>query len=117
MGLRFFNSIEAYGLGITRAAFLAGRPPWRYIPAYNACLFMSANEEDVRGAIMAGYPAGLVLESVLNDDVEDLELRIAFDFDGVIADHAAERVFAEKGLRAFLESELAQAISLMAPGR
>lgn len=108
-GLRVFNSIEAHRLSISRAAFVAGGNPWRYIPAYNACLFLSANEEDVRGAIMAGYPAGLVLKSVLNDPTEDIELRVAFDFDGVIADDAAEQIFASEGLDAFFESEVAQA--------
>lgn len=30
---------------------------------------------------MAGYLAGLVLNSVISDDVDDVELRVAFDFD------------------------------------
>ena len=108
-GLRVFNSIAAHGLDITRAAFLAGGEPWRYIRAYSASLFLSANEADVRRAIMAGYPAGLVLDSVLNNEGYDTQLRIAFDFDGVIADDQAEKVFAEKGIKAFFESEVAQA--------
>src|SRR4051812_5006887 len=32
-GLRVMNSIEAHRLGITRAAFLRGRPPSKYIGA------------------------------------------------------------------------------------
>src|SRR5687768_11017237 len=39
-GLRVFNSIEAHGLNITRAAFLTGKAPYRYIPAYNASIFL-----------------------------------------------------------------------------
>ena len=39
------------------------------------------------------YPAGLVLDSVINDDSDDVELRVAFDFDGVLADDSAEQVF------------------------
>lgn len=108
-GLRVFNSIESHGLDITRAAFLTGRAPYRYIPAYNASIFLSANEEDVRGAIMASYPAGLVLEGVLHQDPSDVELRVAFDFDGVIADDSAELVFHQDGIEAFHTSETAQA--------
>jgi len=58
---------------------------------------------------MAGYPAGLVLDSLINDDSDDLELRVAFDFDGVLADDSAEQVFQSDGLEAFHRSESEQA--------
>jgi 5'-nucleotidase len=47
----------------------------------------------VRRALDADYPAGLVLPSRTEDDENDGELRIAFDFDGVIADDESETVF------------------------
>jgi 5'-nucleotidase len=96
-GLRVMNSIKHYGLEMTRAIFLQGRSPYAYIPALNISLFLSANEKDVGEAIAAGYPAGMVLDSVANDDAEDPELRIAFDFDGVVIDDEAEHVFQETG--------------------
>lgn len=93
-GQRVFNSIKNYGLDISRAGFLSGKSPYKYIPAFNVSLFLSANEEDVRKAVEAGYPAGTVLPSnVSDDDDDDHELRVAFDFDGVIADDEAESVF------------------------
>lgn len=92
-GLRVFRSIRHYGLGISRAAFMTGRSPYSYLPAFNASLFLSANEEDVQRAIEADYPAGRVLPSKVYDDELDHELRVAFDFDGVIADDEAETVF------------------------
>ena len=92
-GLRVMNSIEHYGLGMTRAVFLQGRTPHKYIPAFNISLFLSANELDINQAIAAGYPAGQVLCSRIIDDSEDKELRIAFDFDGVLADDEAEAVY------------------------
>ncbi len=58
---------------------------------------------------MAGYPAGLVLDSVINDDSDDVELRVAFDFDGVLADDTAEQIFQAEGLEAFHQSETEQA--------
>ncbi len=92
-GLRVMKSIAHYGLGMTRAVFLQGRTPHKYIPAFNISLFLSANEADVKQTILAGYPAGQVLDSKIVDNVEDNELRIAFDFDGVLADDEAEAVF------------------------
>lgn len=92
-GLRVMKSIEHHGLGMTRAVFLQGRTPHKYIPTFNISLFLSANELDVNQAIAAGYPAGQVLDSKIADAVEDNELRIAFDFDGVLADDEAEAVY------------------------
>jgi 5'-nucleotidase len=92
-GLRVMNSIAHYGLDISRACFLTGQSPYTYLPAFNTSLFLSANEEDVRRALAADYPAGLVLPSRTEDDENDGELRIAFDFDGVIADDESETVF------------------------
>ncbi len=92
-GLRVFRSIRHYGLDITRAGFMTGSSPHEYIPAFNASLFLSANEDDVQKAIDANYPAGVVLPSKVYDDELDGELRIAFDFDGVIADDEAESIY------------------------
>ncbi len=92
-GLRVFRSIQHYGLDVTRAAFMTGRSPHEYLPAFNASLFLSSNEDDVREAIDKDYPAGLVLPSKVYDDELDAELRVAFDFDGVIADDEAESVY------------------------
>jgi 5'-nucleotidase len=107
-GLRVFNSIRSLQLDISRAAFVTGRDPFRYIEAFDAALFLSANPDDVRKAILAGAPAGRVFPTEFVDDPEP-ELRIAFDFDGVIADDSAEAIFKSGGLKAFLQSELDQA--------
>jgi len=96
-GLRVMHSIQHYGLSMTRAAFLQGRVPHKYIPALSISLFLSANGDDVREAVAAGYPAGQVLPSTHHDDLSDPELRIAFDFDGVLADDESEAVFQVSG--------------------
>jgi len=100
-GLRVFRSIKNYGLNITRASFMTGKSPFEYIPAFNCSLFLTANETDVFNAINAGYPAGLVLPSIVEDNEKDVELRVAFDFDGVIVDDESEKVYREGGLAAF----------------
>ncbi len=116
-GLRVFRSIEHYQLGISRAAFLNGRSPYRYIPAYSASLFLSANRDDVREAIMQGFPAGLVLDSAYVDDPEDAGLRVAFDFDGVLADDESERVYQEThNLNHYHASEREKAAVALNPG-
>lgn len=92
-GLRVLRSIAHYGLDISRATFLTGKSPYTYLPAFNTSLFLSANEVDVKQAIAAGFPAGLVLHSRVDDDDNDVELRVAFDFDGVIADDESEAVY------------------------
>lgn len=92
-GLRVMKSIAHYGLDISRAAFVTGKSPYTYLPAFNTSLFLSANAADVRNALDNHYPAGLVLPSLIEDDEDDMELRVAFDFDGVIADDESETVY------------------------
>lgn len=116
-GLRVFNSISHYDLDIVRAGFLNGKSPIEYIPAFNTSLFLSANAEDVKEAVNAGFPAGTVLgESYEEDDPNENELRIAFDFDGVIVDDQAEKIFQEKDLDAFHDNEITKANLPMDPG-
>ena len=104
-GNRVFRSISHYSLDISRAAFMEGKSPYAYIPAFNASLFLSANESDVLKAIDYGYPAGTILPTKVVDDLADDELRIAFDFDGVIADDESETVYQDKDLEGFYEHE------------
>lgn len=108
-GLRVFKSIEHYGLGITRAVFQQGRSPYIFIPAFNISLFLSANEEDVKQAMALGLPAGLVLQSDAEDDADDDELRLAFDFDGVLADDESETVYQLGDLEQFKRHEVERA--------
>lgn len=102
-GLRVFRSISEYDLDISRAGFLSGRSPYKYIPAFGASLFLSANEDDVKSAIKAGFPAGQVLGVYKKGDHQetDDEFRIAFDFDGVVADDESEKVYKEQGMEKY----------------
>jgi 5'-nucleotidase len=115
-GLRVFNSIEKHGLDISRAAFTSGEQPYLYMASFNACLFLSANDQDVRDAIAHGQPAGLVLPSKFADDPKDRELRIAFDFDGVVGSDEAEKVFKRRGLPGFMRSEKKKAAVALSGG-
>ncbi len=116
-GLRIFRSIAHYGLKIERAVFSSGKESFSYLPAFNASIFLSANEEDVRKAVAAGYAAGTVLKSPVVDDDNDVQLRLGFDFDGVVADDEAERCFqAHNDLNEFRDHEVRLANSPLAGG-
>ena len=107
-GMRVMRSVKRHGLDITRAIFMQGRAPYRFMEPLRMSLFLSANEDDVREAIDMGFAAGHVMGHAAPDD-GDMDLRIAFDFDGVLADDSAERVFQSEGLDGYQESESALA--------
>jgi len=106
-GMRVMDAVAAHGLDITRAFFMAGRKPYPFMEAVNASLYLSTNAEQVREAVGLGYPAGTVLPCGAEDDGSDPQLRLAFDFDGVLVDDEAEKVYKEHGdLEEFREHEL-----------
>ncbi|MFF3860015.1 5'-nucleotidase [Streptomyces sp. NPDC002209] len=115
-GLRVMRSISAHGLHISRAVFQQGRSSHRFIPALNMSLFLSANGSDVREAVADGLPAGHVLETERVDDDTDRELRIAFDFDGVLAGDSSERIYRTAGIDGFRAHEVLNAATPHDPG-
>jgi 5'-nucleotidase len=103
-GLRVFNSIEHYGLGIERAAFVGGRSPYPYLSAFGCHLFLSTHAEDVRSALEAGFAAATILSGGTRREGNH-ELRIAFDGDAVLFSDESERVYQSGGLAAFQANE------------
>ena len=103
-GLRVFNSIEHYGLGISRAAFVGGRSPYPYLAAFGSDLFLSTHADDVRSALEAGFAAATILSGGTRR-AENGELRIAFDGDAVLFSDDSERIYQSGGLEAFQASE------------
>lgn len=116
-GLRVRESMARLGLAPGRMAFTGGAEPWPYLDAFGAHLFLTRRADDVRAALAAGHAAGEVLDAPSGaEDDDDGPLRVAFDFDGVLADDAAERVFREQGLAAFHAHEAARVGEPAAPG-
>jgi 5'-nucleotidase len=103
-GLRVFNSIEHYGLTISRAAFTGGESPYRYVQPFGAELFLSADPEDVRNALDNGIAAATILPSKV-EGIESDRLKIAFDGDAVLFSDDAEQVYQNHGLERFSETE------------
>ncbi|EAQ99206.1 5'-nucleotidase [Congregibacter litoralis] len=114
-GLRVFNSIQHYGLTISRAAFCGGESPWRYINAFGCQLFLSSEAEDVRNALECGVAAATLVSNKGANRSTD-QLRFAFDGDAVLFSDEAERVFKAQGLDAFTASEQASARTPLSGG-
>jgi 5'-nucleotidase len=116
-GMRIFRSGLANELKLERGVFTQGRSPFRYLKPLGAHLFLSANAEDVREALAAGFPAARVLtESVLAGSNYPDEVRIAFDGDAVLFSDEAEQVFQDEGLAAFQRHELSKATQPLPEG-
>ncbi len=121
---RFFNSCRAHNLRLSSGCFTSGHSTFPYLKAFDVSLFLSANLENVNKAINDGVPAGLVLPSDKSsrelaaelDNEENPTLRIAFDFDGVIADDESEREYQKEGIQAFHKFEQQKALTPHAPG-
>jgi len=103
-GLRVFNSIQHYGLDISRAAFSGGESPYRYISAFNSHLFLSTDGADVRKALESGVAAATILPSEKSVTPNE-KLKIAFDGDAVLFSDDSEKIFKHEGLAAFTENE------------
>ena len=103
-GLRVFNSIQHYGLDISRAAFSGGESPYRYISAFKSHLFLSTDGADVRQALESGVAAATILPSEKSVTPNE-KLKIAFDGDAVLFSDDSEKIFKSKGLAAFTENE------------
>lgn len=115
-GLRVMRSIKTHGLDISRAIFSQGKSPYEFMQALHMSLFLSANRDDVVEALGMGFAAGQVIGQPAAD-LEGTDLRVAFDFDGVLASDESERVFQEGGLEDFHENEALNASSPLEEGR
>jgi len=108
-GLRIFNSIEHYGLNITRAAFSGGDSPYRYVSAFGCHLFLSTDAEDVRSALENGVAAATLMSSSSPQGDDGTPLKFAFDGDAVLFSDESEQIYKSRGLEAFTENEKSSA--------
>lgn len=115
-GLRIFNSIEHYGLNITRAAFSGGESPYRYVSAFGCHLFLSTDGEDVRSALENGVAAATLMSSSSRHEADDAPLKFAFDGDAVLFSDESEQIFKTRGLEAFAANEKSSAKQPMTGG-
>ena len=114
--LRIFNSIQHYGLDITRAALTGGADIAPYLKAFHTDLFLSANGGDVKQAIDSGIAAGMILPKNPHQEARADKIRIAFDGDAVLFASESERIYQDQGLEAFQENEREKADIPLAKG-
>lgn len=104
-GLRVMNSLEHYGLPISRAGFTDGQAPYEYLAPFSCDLFLSAHEEDVRSALRSGFAAALVYRPPSVSSSDPFPVRIAFDGDAVLFSGESEQVVRNFGLAEFHRRE------------
>jgi 5'-nucleotidase len=114
--MRIFNSIDHYGLDITRAALTGGASLAPYLKAFDIDLFLSASEEDVQAAVDANIAAGYIYAhpEQYENDIE--QIRIAFDGDAVLFSDEAELIYQKEGLESFQKHEKDHARELLPEG-
>ncbi len=115
-GLRAMNSVDSYGLHITRAAFVGDSPLGPYLPPYQVSLFLSKTEDDVRAALAQKVPAALLYDPPEICTIDSNQLRIAFDGDAVLFSDESEKIYQEQGPKAFFAHEKANAKDPMKAG-
>jgi 5'-nucleotidase len=115
-GLRVMNSVEHYGLAISRAVFTDGSNPYEYLQPFDCHLFLSANADDVTRALQQGFAAGLVYQPPFSLESDTDVVRIAFDGDAVLFSPEAEETYRRDGLEKFHDQERASAEIPLNPG-
>lgn len=117
LSLRAFKAIEEYGLSIKTGSFTSGRSLAPFIPAWKIDLFLSNEDDDVRGAVSAGVAAArLGIAPELREETPLGEVIIAFDGDAVIFGPESDALYKEEGLEAFLTYEVENAANPMKKG-
>lgn len=104
-GLRIRKSIDYYGLDIDRAGWSAGEPISKYLKAFSVDLFLSAHEEDVQSSINAGIAAARIIPKRYKKRNNKQIVSIAFDGDAVLFSDESEKIYKDKGLKAFIKHE------------
>ncbi|XP_051885559.1 cytosolic 5'-nucleotidase 1A isoform X1 [Pristis pectinata] len=102
-GVRIINSVNYYGLDISKFCFLNGKDPSKYLKSQNVMLFLSACETSVCNALKRNIPAALMLQQECATAKE--QLKVAFDGDSVLFSDETDNVFREKGLEEVIKYE------------
>ncbi len=105
LSLRIFNSIQYYGLDISRAALIGGADLTPYLYAFNTDVFLSANDQDLLQAAFANIAAGKICVPKSEPGAEMKSIKLSFDINSIKFSNEAELLFKNYGMPAFLEYE------------
>jgi 5'-nucleotidase len=101
-GVRVMNSVEKYGLDITRMAFSGGEPLAPYMEAYDVDLFLSRDSSDVQSVIDSKTAAAATIYDPPKEfETTDNLVKIAFDADAVLFSEESEHRYKTKGIEEF----------------
>ncbi len=117
-GNRVTKSLAHYGFQNVRAAFTGGEPVAQFCDGLRVALFLSRETGEVKRALRDGVAAGLLYDPPDVVDVERGQLRVAFDFDGVLASLEAEKVYQanKSDIEVYRRYEVANASVPLPPG-
>lgn len=106
-GFRVLNEIRRRQLPITRSAFTAGEKSSNYLDAFYVDLFLTTNEDDAQEVIDSKVcAAALVKEPPKSvEQLDENQVRFAFDADAVIFSEESELVNQTEGLETFWQAE------------
>lgn len=104
--VRVLNSIDQYGLDITRSAFTGSEPLVAYMAPFTVDLFLSRDEGDVQDTIDSKVAAAALIYDPPKDYVSASDsVRIAFDADAVLFAEDSEYIYKTEGMDAFHNNE------------
>ena len=103
--VRAMRSATAHGLPVQRASFVGNASLSRYLVADGVSLLLSRNAVDVRNAIEQGIAAAQIMDCAGPLQLEENQLRMAFDWDAVIASDESERFYRAEGVAAYQANE------------
>jgi 5'-nucleotidase len=115
-GIRIVRSLAHHGILVKRAVFTGGQDVLPYLRALEVDLFLSKEEQAVKDALNAGISAGLIYGGPSQVTVGEGVPVLAFDGDAVLFSDEADRVYRERQLAGFAESELKNANIPLAAG-
>ena len=105
-GVVVFNNIRRRGLNISRHAFTGGESVVPYLEAYDVDLFLTTNVRDAQKVIDAKSCASAIVQKPPHtSNIEEGQVRLAFDGDAVLFDDSSEIVFKAQGLKGFFDHE------------
>lgn len=106
-GFRVLKEIRRRNLPITRSAFIAGEKSSIYLDAFYVDLFLTTNEEDAQDVIDSNVCASALVKSPPKNakQLDERQVRFAFDADAVLFNETSELVNQTEGLEKFWSNE------------
>jgi len=106
-GFRVLKEIRRRNLPITRSAFTAGEKSSSYLDAFYVDLFLTTNEDDAQEVIDSGACAAALVKEPprTGQELDENQVRFAFDADAVLFSEDSEIVNQTEGLETFWNTE------------